>query len=197
MTSRAINPFALLGGDDSDAGDATASDDESASEEEELPAFTPAREEDDGKPYPFAVTDVGDHAETPIEAYQHIAPLLTRLAKRLGTTPEALRIYDPFFCEGRMKQHMAALGFKSVYNRNEDFYAAWAAKKCPEFDVVVTNPPFSGDHIERIFSFALRSDKPWFLLIPSYCEKQPFYQEWLHERLSLIHISEPTRPEPI
>ena len=46
-------------------------------------------------------TEPGDHAETPIEAYEHIAPLLTRLARRLDTTPEALRIYDPYYCEGR------------------------------------------------------------------------------------------------
>ena len=42
--------------------------------------------------------------------------------RRLGTTKAALRIYDPFFCEGRMLAHMASLGFESVYNRNEDFY---------------------------------------------------------------------------
>lgn len=43
--------------------------------------------------------------------------------------------------------------------RNEDFYAVKAAGRCPEFDVLVTNPPFSGDHLERIFRFAVKSDK--------------------------------------
>ena len=43
--------------------------------------------------------------------------------------------------------------------RNEDFYAVKAAGRCPEFDVLVTNPPFSGDHLDRIFRFAVKSDK--------------------------------------
>jgi hypothetical protein len=178
LFSSMSNPFALLGGGDDGSDEGS----EAEEEVEEMPMFVPASDEDDGKPHPFVVTDVGDHAETPKEAYEHIAPLLRRLAKRLGTTPEALRIYDPFFCEGKMKKHMAELGFHSVYNRNEDFYAAWKAKKTPVFDVLVTNPPFSDDHIERIHQFAVRSNKPWFLMIPSYCEKQPFYQEWLHNR---------------
>lgn len=50
--------------------------------------------------HPFE-TEPGDHAETPFDAYEHIAPLLTRLARRLDTTPAALRIYDPYYCEGR------------------------------------------------------------------------------------------------
>jgi hypothetical protein len=55
-----------------------------------------------------------------------------------------------------------------VYNKNEDFYAVRRAKACPEYDVLVTNPPFSADHIDRIFKFAVASGKPWFLLIPAY-----------------------------
>ena len=50
--------------------------------------------------HPFE-TEPGDHAETPLDAYEHIAPLLTRLARRLDTTPALLRIYDPYYCEGR------------------------------------------------------------------------------------------------
>jgi hypothetical protein len=37
--------------------------------------------------------------------------------RRLGTTKAALRVYDPYFCEGRMVQHLAKLGYESVYNR--------------------------------------------------------------------------------
>jgi hypothetical protein len=42
---------------------------------------------------------------------------------------------------------------------NEDFYAVKGAGRCPEFDVLLTNPPFSGDHLERIFRFAVKSNK--------------------------------------
>jgi len=37
--------------------------------------------------------------------------------RRLGTTKAALRIYDPYYCEGRMVEHMARLGYEAVYNR--------------------------------------------------------------------------------
>lgn len=40
--------------------------------------------------------------------------------------------------------------------RNEDFYAVKAAGRLPEFDVFLTNPPFSGDHLERTFKFAVK-----------------------------------------
>ena len=126
--------------------------------------------------------DAAPRAPFSTQAYQHIAPLLTRLAFKLKTTPAALRIYDPYFCEGRARQHLHHLGFLSVHNRNEDCYAAWAAGQVPPFDVLVTNPPFSADHMERIHRFAVRSGKPWFLLVPAYVAKQPFYQRWLYNR---------------
>lgn len=41
--------------------------------------------------------------------------------------------------------------------------------KVPAHDVVVTNPPFSGEHVPKILSFCAREDaKPWFLLLPNY-----------------------------
>ena len=39
----------------------------------------------------------------------------------------------------------------------------------PEHDVVVTNPPFSGDHVSKILRFcSRRGAKPWFLLLPNF-----------------------------
>lgn len=58
--------------------------------------------------------------------YMH-AHVRAAVRRRLDTTKAALRIYDPFFCEGRMVAHMASLGFESVYNRNEDFYKVSAS----------------------------------------------------------------------
>lgn len=37
--------------------------------------------------------------------------------RHLGTTKAALRVYDPYYCEGRMVQHMECLGYESVYNK--------------------------------------------------------------------------------
>lgn len=39
----------------------------------------------------------------------------------------------------------------------------------PEHDVVVTNPPFSREHVPKILEFCARQGaKPWFLLLPNY-----------------------------
>ena len=61
-------------------------------------------------------------------------------------------LHDPYYCEGSMVAHLNALGFESVYNENEDFYERVATKTTPEFDVLVTNPPYSGEHFKRILS---------------------------------------------
>ena len=110
------------------------------------PPVAPAAE------HPFE-SEPGDHAETPLEAYQHIAPLLSRLARRLDKTAASLSIYDPYYCEGGMMRHMNQLGFESVYNRCEDFYAIQAAGQVPEYDILVTNPPFSGGEHQTAIAF--------------------------------------------
>ena len=129
-------------------------------------------------PHPF-VCDARDHAETPFEAFRDVEPLLFRLALALGKTKATLRILDPFYCEGSVKTHLGRLGFPLVRNENEDFWAALAASSVPPFDVLVTNPPFSGDHMQRTLAFAHASGKPFLLLMPQFVAKKPFYYEWL------------------
>ena len=78
--------------------------------------------------HPF-VADPGDHAETPFRAYADVAPILAKLAATIGVANESLNIYDPYYCEGSVARHLAHLGFRSVYNRNEDFYQTIADKR--------------------------------------------------------------------
>ena len=117
--------------------------------------------------YPFEVTD-DDHCETPQVAYRHLSPVLTRLAHQLGTTCDALRVYDPYFCAGGVRDRLAQSGFPSVYNKCEDFYARVAANDVPDYDVLVTNPPYSGDNVEKLLQFCKQSNKPFALLMPNY-----------------------------
>lgn len=120
-------------------------------------------------------TDEGDHCETPLEAYAHIAPLLHVLCARLGKAPSALRIYDPYFCEGRMAEHLLSLGFSNVYNKRQDFYGAIAQGTTPAFDVLVTNPPYSADNIPRLLQFCEQQREPWMLLLPNWVYTKPYY----------------------
>jgi hypothetical protein len=146
-------------------------------------------------PLPFEA-DVGDHCETSPTAYSHIASLLLLVARRLGKEPKDLQIYDPYFCAGGMVQHLKALGFENVYNVAEDFYQVIAEGRVPAHDVVITNPPYSGDHFDRFLEFLKsNNDKPCFFLLPDHFSEKAAYQEanktWLKDVVA--HLSTPER----
>jgi len=126
--------------------------------------------------YPFEI-DPQDHCETPEIAHQHISHFLTYLAKEvLGKEDiSQLCIYDPFYCEGRVITNFSNLGFTNVLNPIEDFYSVHQSGQLPEFDVIVTNPPYSRDHIERFIKFCVSTGKPWFLLLPNYVYIKDYY----------------------
>lgn len=123
--------------------------------------------------------DNDDHCETSPTAFGHIAPLLHLLAQKLDKPASELRIYDPYYCAGGTVQHLEALGFSNVINKPEDFYKAIAEDKIPEHDIVVTNPPYSGDHFDRFVKFLNSNGKPFLLLLPSHFVKKPTYRDTL------------------
>ena len=123
--------------------------------------------------------DSADHAETPLKAYQDVIPTLKTLAKRLGKDPKDLLIYDPYYCDGGVKRRLAKLGFENCFNENKDFYAEVANDTFPDFDILVTNPPYSGSHVEKLVTFCRALGKPALLLMPNYCYMQFYYAtEW-------------------
>ena len=133
-----------------------------------------------GSEYPYEL-DAADHCETPVEAYLHISGVLETLARSLGKTRATLSIYDPYYCEGGMVERLRSLGFGAVYNKCEDFYDRIANETTPSFDVLVTNPPYSGEHVSRLFDFCRASGKPWFVLVPNYCYTKPYYVRFLQD----------------
>jgi len=123
----------------------------------------------------FANADARDDCETPFRAYKDAEPFLFALARKMKKEKKELKIYDPYYCAGSVKSHLRALGFERVYNENEDFYAKIAARETPEFDVLVTNPPYSGDHFVKILEFCRDSRKPWMLLLPNFVCRKSYY----------------------
>eukprot|EP00931_Biecheleriopsis_adriatica_P054801 TRINITY_DN32283_c0_g1_i1.p1 TRINITY_DN32283_c0_g1~~TRINITY_DN32283_c0_g1_i1.p1 ORF type:complete len:312 (+),score=59.48 TRINITY_DN32283_c0_g1_i1:57-992(+) len=123
-----------------------------------------------------------DHCETAPQAFCDVAPLLRLLATRLGKRPEELSIYDPYFCSGASKRHLAALGFPNVHNACEDFYAVQREGRIPRHDVVVTNPPYSEDpdggknHVAKLLHFLARDRKPFLLNMPEYVASTGYYK---------------------
>ena len=140
-------------------------------------AKAPAASEAHPVPEPLAFAAVeDDHCETAPEAYAHVARLLQLVAHALGVDAAALRIFDPYYCNGAVVRHLGALGFPRVHNANEDFYAVLEAGAVPAHDVVVTNPPYSGSHPQRLLDFLRRNGKPWLALMPNWVSARDFFQ---------------------
>ena len=109
--------------------------------------------------WPFE-TNYNDHFETPQAAYADVLPLLSACARQAhgdGAGLETLRVYDPYYCQGAMQRALAALGCArdNLINENRDFYADVAAGTLPPHDVLLTNPPYSADHKQRLLAFLL------------------------------------------
>ena len=145
--------------------------------------------------HPFDV-DASDHCETPFQAYKDIEPFLFRIALSLKKTNAIFKIYDPYFCEVYLKEHLKRLGFESVHNVNEDFYENVEKNTIPEYDVLLTNPPYSSDHFKRILNFCGTSEKPFFLLLPNFVCRKTYYASEITSRKKepLFLIPDELRP---
>ena len=104
---------------------------------------------------------MSDHAETPAAAYEDLRPFL----EAVGDAPT---IYDPYYADGGVARRLGALGFANVINRNRDFYEDLRTGNLPSHDALVTNPPYSADHIERLVAHVSETRKPFALLVPTY-----------------------------
>lgn len=125
-------------------------------------------------------SDFLDHFETPLAAYRDIEEALDAVARGLGKSRASLRVYDPYYCRGAAARHLAALGFSDVHNANEDFYSSARYSDASLFDVVVTNPPYSGDHKERCLTWLRGLGKPWFCLMWAHSAAKQWYTQSAH-----------------
>ena len=107
----------------------------------------------------FDVSTPSDHAETPVNAYEDLAPFMRAVGGR---------VYDPYYCDGGVVRRLTALGFRDVVNENRDFYADVSNGTVPRHDLLMTNPPYSGDHVDRLISHVVAAKTPFALLIPTY-----------------------------
>jgi hypothetical protein len=74
-------------------------------------------------------------------------------------------------------RRLAGLGFDNVYHKCEDFYQVTKEGQTPEFDVLVTNPPYSAEHFEKLLDFALSYGKPYALLMPNFVYTKPYFED--------------------
>ncbi len=143
-------------------------------------------------PYP---TDYNDHFETPQRAYNDIYPLLQYCLarnKNNNRSNEADIIYDPYFCTGSTatlmektfasnKQSLPLPTPVRIHHKKTDFYVDIKQNRFPQYDILVTNPPYSGNHKERCLEFAVNqlksNGRPFFLLMPNYVSTKDYFKK--------------------
>ena len=92
---------------------------------------------------------------------------------------------------GTVKEHFKSLGFPTVYNECTDFYGLIRDSRIPPHDVLVTNPPYSQDHVQNLLRFCSAHDKPYLLLLPVYvCVQESFLPS-----LNMFTAEEATKPD--
>mmetsp|Transcript_7401 Transcript_7401/g.11218 ORF Transcript_7401/g.11218 Transcript_7401/m.11218 type:complete len:371 (-) Transcript_7401:620-1732(-) len=100
-----------------------------------------------------------------------------------SNTIQSLRMYDPYYCNGRTLRLLQGLGFQNVIHQKRDFYKDVANQTVPSHDVLVTNPPYSQNHKEQCLTFAmeqlLTKGRPFFVLIPNYVANKEYWRALL------------------
>jgi len=105
-------------------------------------------------------TEYSDHFETPRRAYADVLPLLEVVAARSSLAQ--LVVYDPYYCQGRVKQLLRELGCLNVVNANRDFYADIAAARVPSHDCLLTNPPYSAEHKQKLLAYIVAEQRAYW-----------------------------------
>mmetsp|Transcript_15749 Transcript_15749/g.26291 ORF Transcript_15749/g.26291 Transcript_15749/m.26291 type:complete len:310 (+) Transcript_15749:81-1010(+) len=136
------------------------------------------RKLDEDSAWNFEV-EYNDHFETPKIAYMDLIPVLLQAARDCNKTLSDLVVYDPYYCAGQMVNFLHELGVTNVINRNRDFYADVAEQNIPEHDILVTNPPYSGEHKQKLLQYLSQSDKPFCLLLPVYVATKSYWREFV------------------
>jgi len=118
-----------------------------------------------------------DHFETSIEALEDLMPVLEAYRSLVRPNcPEKFTLYDPYYCAGAIRSHWKELGIEHFIHEKRDFYADISEGTVPiGFDMLVTNPPYSDDHIERLLDFLIGSNKAFAFLVPDYVASKDWY----------------------
>ena len=125
--------------------------------------------------HPFK-TNFNDHFETSTDALRDLLPLVEELRSLIRPScPESFSIYDPYFCAGSIRKDWCDLGFTRLFHENRCFYQDIDDGKIPNYDILVTNPPYSDDHMQRLMEFLIASNKPWAMLVPDYTATKDWY----------------------
>ena len=91
--------------------------------------------------------------------------------------PRTKKIWSPFYCDGKQKQHFNEMGI-DIIHEDEDFF------QHNKGEIVVDNPPFSKrrEILERLHNL----DKPFILILPSMMLGYKYFQILFKQDLQII-----------
>lgn len=62
-----------------------------------------------------------------------------------------------------------------------------------EFDILITNPPYSGEHKPRLLEFLKSSGKPFAILLPVYTATKSYWKNFISPEASSGNVSSSTK----
>jgi hypothetical protein len=96
-----------------------------------------------------AVKFKDDDWETPKKVLQDLLPFINKYKI----------IYDPFYCDGYVKEQWAELNYLCINEKKDAF-----EKVDFDFDIIISNVPFSFK--KKVIDLCLSYDKPFIILLP-------------------------------
>ena len=76
---------------------------------------------------------------------------------------------------GAAAQRLGSIGFPSVHHQPQDFHALVSEGRTPTNDLLLTNPPYSADHLPRLFAHCIGSERCVRKCRPSSCGCAPVW----------------------
>mmetsp|Transcript_9157 Transcript_9157/g.17134 ORF Transcript_9157/g.17134 Transcript_9157/m.17134 type:complete len:282 (+) Transcript_9157:88-933(+) len=123
----------------------------------------------------MAQTCASDDRETPLKALQDLTAAVSHLFEDKDVS--RIRVYDPYFCKGTIIKSLVQCGFipSLIFNEDKDCYEEQKRRQVPANDIIITNPPYSGNHIQRALHYAESTRQVWAMLLPSYVLFRPWF----------------------
>lgn len=93
--------------------------------------------------------------------------------------PTDKKIWSPFYCDGKQKEHFKELGF-DIYHEDKDFFKY----EPDEFDIIIDNPPFSKK--KEVLVRLKKLDKPFIIIAPSMMLSYKYFQDLYKDEIQII-----------
>tara|TARA_Y100000592_G_scaffold98996_1_gene173647 strand:- start:37 stop:516 length:480 start_codon:yes stop_codon:yes gene_type:complete len=93
--------------------------------------------------------------------------------------PTDKKIWSPFYCDGKQKEHFKDMGF-DIYHEDKDFFKY----EPDEWDMIIDNPPFSKK--KEVLNRLKELDKPFILICPSMMLSYKYFQDLYKNDIQVI-----------